>query len=255
VIVQAFCTGQAVDTKPLPKGGAILIHFFSQPGQSLGGPLEAASASEWAGLIPLYDGGVFNYGDSTSPSASVSYNFGAAALFLRTIGTYLPSGSTSFTPASGNTSLPGATARQGQSTVSLFSEYLISATGESIASASDGTLSATASWVDSFILVGADPATHFSVTPAQGLVAPGRPFSITVTALDDSGHTDDRYTGTVHFTSNRPAGLPADYTFTLADGGSHTFSVRPGPRGRLSITVTDTLAPSLKGSGVYVVSP
>jgi hypothetical protein len=46
-----------------------------------------------------------------------------------------------------------------------------------------------------------------------------------VAVLDDYGHVATGYTGTVHFTSSDPgAALPADYTFTAADAGSHTFS-------------------------------
>ena len=56
-----------------------------------------------------------------------------------------------------------------------------------------------------------------------------------------SGATDAGYTGTVHFTSSdAQAGLPADYTFTAADAGSHTFTVTLKTAGTQSITATDT---------------
>ena len=49
---------------------------------------------------------------------------------------------------------------------------------------------------------------------------------ITVTALDSSNNMGATYTGTVHFTSTDPTAiLPADYTFTAADAGTHTFNV------------------------------
>src|SRR5205085_114943 len=70
--------------------------------------------------------------------------------------------------------------------------------------------------------VNAPPATHFSVTAPAGVTA-GVPFSVTVTALDASNATVPGYTGTVHFTSSSAGTLPANYTFTGADGGSHTF--------------------------------
>ena len=54
----------------------------------------------------------------------------------------------------------------------------------------------------------------------------GTPYTETVTAEDNLGETATGYTGTVHFSSTDvQAGLPADYTFTAADAGSHTFTV------------------------------
>jgi hypothetical protein len=55
----------------------------------------------------------------------------------------------------------------------------------------------------------------------------GTPFSFTVTAEDRFGNVETGYTGTVHFTAlanDTQAVLPADYTFTAADAGTHTFS-------------------------------
>src|SRR5205823_5334175 len=50
------------------------------------------------------------------------------------------------------------------------------------------------------------------------------PFSITVAALDADGNPATGYTGTIHFrSSDGQASLPADYTFTAADTGVHTF--------------------------------
>ncbi len=71
------------------------------------------------------------------------------------------------------------------------------------------------------------PLDHFRVTTtsANPQVA-GVPFSVTVTAQDQFGNTVTGYTGTVHFRSAdpHPAMLPADYTFTAADMGVHTFT-------------------------------
>src|SRR5260370_2689642 len=52
----------------------------------------------------------------------------------------------------------------------------------------------------------------------------GTPFSVTVT-MKSNGITYTAYRGTVHFTSSDvQAGLPANYTFTAADNGVHTFT-------------------------------
>jgi hypothetical protein len=49
-------------------------------------------------------------------------------------------------------------------------------------------------------------------------------YSFTVTAVDPYGNVATGYTGTIHFTSDEDhADLPADYTFTAANAGTHTY--------------------------------
>src|SRR6516164_2262760 len=65
------------------------------------------------------------------------------------------------------------------------------------------------------------------VFSAPASIPAGTPFSFTVTAEDKFGNVETGYTGTVHFSaqaSDTQAALPADYTFTAADAGTHTFS-------------------------------
>src|SRR5262249_53706677 len=78
----------------------------------------------------------------------------------------------------------------------------------------------------------------------------------TVTALDPYGNVVTGYTGTVHFSSSAAsATLPADYTFTAADGGVHTFSVTLQTAGSQTLTATDTHSPALKGQTAANVLP
>ena len=50
------------------------------------------------------------------------------------------------------------------------------------------------------------------------------------------------------FSSSDPlASLPANYTFTAADAGVHTFSATLNTIGTESLTVTDTLTASING--------
>jgi outer membrane protein assembly factor BamB len=98
-------------------------------------------------------------------------------------------------------------------------------------------------------------ATQLAVT---GLASPrteGVPGSFTVKALDATSDPVPGYRGTVHFTStDLAATLPADYTFTAADSGSHTFSVTLKTVGTASITATDTVTGTITGtqSGIVV---
>ncbi|MGO9601765.1 MAG: IPT/TIG domain-containing protein, partial [Isosphaeraceae bacterium] len=67
-------------------------------------------------------------------------------------------------------------------------------------------------------------ATHLAIAAPASATA-DQSISVTVTAQNTSNSTVTNYTGTVHFTSSdSKAGLPADYTFTAADNGVHTFT-------------------------------
>lgn len=100
-------------------------------------------------------------------------------------------------------------------------------------------------------------AAAFVVTglPAPSETGAGEP--VTVTAEDAYGNTVPSYTGTVHFTSSDSgATLPADYTFTSADAGTHTFSggVVFAHEGSQSVTAADTANGSITGSDTVQVN-
>src|SRR5262249_34533151 len=76
--------------------------------------------------------------------------------------------------------------------------------------------------------------------------------------LDANNNPVPGYTGTVHFTSADPNGatLPADYTFTADDNGTHIF---PGgaalyTAGTWDVTATDT-ASGVTGQAFVAVNP
>jgi hypothetical protein len=105
-------------------------------------------------------------------------------------------------------------------------------------------------------LVGPDVVAAATTLNVTGLPNP-YPGSIarwsTVRARDEYDNTDTGYLGTIHFTSTDPlAILPDDYTFTPADAGVHTFSVTLRTYGTQSITATDTVTASIKGSQSYI---
>src|SRR5262249_10171393 len=77
--------------------------------------------------------------------------------------------------------------------------------------------------------------------------APGTALAVTVTALDPFGNVAN-YRGTVRFScTDSAATLPADYTFTAADGGVHTFTVTLRTPGKQSIFVNDLARNALLG--------
>jgi hypothetical protein len=85
-----------------------------------------------------------------------------------------------------------------------------------------------------------------------GLPSPttaGVSHTFTVTALNADGTVNTGYTGTVHFTSSDPqAVLPADYTFTAADQGTHTFTATLKTAGGQVLAATDTGTYGVSGS-------
>ncbi len=85
-------------------------------------------------------------------------------------------------------------------------------------------------------------AASFVVRASASSTTAGTAMQVTVTAVDSSGQTVPSYRGTVHFTSTDGAAvLPADYTFTAADNGVHTFNVTFKTAGSQTLTVADPL--------------
>jgi hypothetical protein len=104
-------------------------------------------------------------------------------------------------------------------------------------------------------LLAVPSVTHFAIsTPARA--AAGASFSVTVTALDRNDDVSAGYTGTVHFaSSDGTAILPADYTFTAADHGVHTFTgLLFGRAGSQAITAQDTSSVGILGSATLNIT-
>ena len=82
-------------------------------------------------------------------------------------------------------------------------------------------------------------------------VTHGVAFSLTLTVEDAYGNIATGYVGTVHFSSSdSTATLPANYTFTAADAGQHTFTNMTilKKKGKQTLTITDTLNSALTAS-------
>jgi hypothetical protein len=109
-------------------------------------------------------------------------------------------------------------------------------------------------WAGKFVVA---PQAAQLAASAPAASTAGTSFQVTVKASDIFGNTFTDYAGTVHFTSSDPqAGLPADYTFTAADNGVHTFTVTLKTAGSQTVTVTDLIGPSfLTSSAMVTVSP
>jgi hypothetical protein len=108
----------------------------------------------------------------------------------------------------------------------------VAGTVDLIVRTGNGTSATSAA--DAFTFVG--PATHYVVT-APASATHGVPFNFTVTAYDQLGNQVMDYHFAAHFTStDTTASLPADYTFTTIDGGTHTFAATLNKVGSWTIT-------------------
>ncbi len=105
------------------------------------------------------------------------------------------------------------------------------------------------------VAVSAAAASRFNVAIPAGTTA-GAGFSVTITALDPYGNVAPTYAGTVRFTSSDAAAvLPANYPFTAADHGLHTFAgVILKTAGPKTLTATDTAVGSITGGATVSVS-
>jgi hypothetical protein len=101
-------------------------------------------------------------------------------------------------------------------------------------------------------------ASAFVLT-APDTVSAGMAFDVTVQAVDPFGQVALGYTGTVTFSTSDPdpgVVLPADYTFTPDDQGTHTFSggftlITPGDQ---TLRATDTADNTITGGATVTVT-
>ena len=118
------------------------------------------------------------------------------------------------------------------------------------------TVTSTITGVQSGIVV---KAAAVKTLVVSGLTTPrtaGSTGNIRVSAVDAYGNRVSSYRGTVHFTSSdAKAKLPANYKFTATDNGTHVFSgtVILKTAGTQSVTATDTLTKTIKGSQTGIV--
>jgi hypothetical protein len=166
-------------------------------------------------------------------------------------------GTVHFTSSDGQAILPSNyTFTAADNGVHTFSSGVILKTaGSQTVTASDTVTSAITG--SAAVTINAAAASTMTVTGFPSSTTAGVAGGFTVTLKDPYGNRASGYTGTVHFTSSdAKASLPANYTFTAADAGVHTFSAILKTAGTQSVTVADTTTTSLTGTdGGVTVKP
>ncbi len=172
---------------------------------------------------------------SANTAVSLSLNTGSGPLGGTLTGT-IPAGSTSVT-------ISGVTYGTAESGVVLTATR----TSGDLLTAGDSA---------AFTVLPVTTPTYLTVTGFPSPQASGAPGTVTVTAKTAVGATATNYVGTVAFASSSvSAGLPANYTFVSGDNGVRVFTgVTLNTVGTQSITVTDTVTPSITGtqSGITI---
>jgi hypothetical protein len=125
-----------------------------------------------------------------------------------------------------------------------FSATLKTAGVQSI-TARDATAGSIAG-VQTGITVNPAAASRFLII-APSNVSAGQVFGMTITVLDAYGNVATGYRGTIHFmSSDGTANLPANYTFTGADNGAHSFGgLILRKKGKQKVTIIDVLDSTL----------
>ncbi len=208
-------TGSDTDTPVKPAAASKLV-FGQQPstttaGQTIGPAVTVDVKDQYGNLV-------------TSDSSTVTLTLSS--------GTFAGGSATASATASGG--------------VATFSDLKIDTAGSYTLKATDGSLTPANS--GSFSVRPAAAST-LSVSGFPTSTTAGVSHNFTVTLRDPYGNIATGYTGTVHFaSSDHKATLPANYTFTAADAGIHTFSATLKTAGIEFITSTDTATACLTGT-------
>ena len=164
-------------------------------------------------------------------------------------------GTVHFTSTDGQAVLPGNYTFGASDKGSHTFTVTLGTVGTRTITAADTTGAASAG-TSSGIAVSPGAASQFVLSGLSSSATAGVAGSVTVTAKDAYGNLATGYTGVVHFAStDAGATLPANYTFTTTDHGSHGFSVTFATAGSQSLTVSDTSRGFASTQSGIIVAP
>jgi hypothetical protein len=100
-----------------------------------------------------------------------------------------------------------------------------------------------------------DAAAADSIQVSSSNTTAGIAVSVATSVLDVYGNVVKSYAGTVHFTSSdAQATLPADFTFSGADAGQHTFSATLKTASTQTLSIADAAAANIRGFASIAVA-
>jgi hypothetical protein len=237
-----------------PEQSLMGVMFTSDGPYGSNSPYVVTNSSHWA-----YNGSGFKDGDSVAGIVGYEMDrlistYPAPNAISQTLLSTSPYTSTAGVADYANSSLYQAPSRAWVFASGTMSwSWALDNTGT--AAQIDTRIQQTTANVLNAFLNGAPVVSRLSVTgPTTGTA--GQTYTVVVTAANAQGNPVTTYTGTVHFnSSDAQAVLPADYTFTSADAGQHSFPVTLKTSGGQTLTATDTVTSSITGSATVTVSP
>ncbi|MBL8825447.1 MAG: VCBS repeat-containing protein [Planctomycetaceae bacterium] len=188
---------------------------------------------------------------ATTAGAAQSFTVRAKDLFGNYMTNY--TGTVSFNSSDAKAGLPTSyTFTTADAGVHTFTATLKTAGAQSI-SVKDAVTSTAIGSQSGINVTAAATAGSISVTGFPATTA-GANQSFTVTVRDLYGNICTSYQGTLRFSSSDlKAGLPANYTFTAADAGVHTFTANLKTAGTQSISAVDVSNGAVLGSQTGIV--
>jgi hypothetical protein len=193
---------------------------------------------------------------SSSPTAGTAITLTVTALDAANNPVPGYRGLVHFTSTDGQATLPGNytfTAADGGA--HTFTGVVLKTAGSKMVSVMD-TINTSLTGSVTLTVAAAAAASLRLTAPASSTA--GQAFNLTATALDAYGNVATGYRGTVTASSNdSQATLPANYAFTAADAGVHTFAngVVLKTAGSRTVTVRDTVTATITGSTGVTVAP
>jgi hypothetical protein len=218
------------------------------PGVSSPFTVSAGVAAKLAYLVPPTNVGV---GAPITPAVEVEIE--------DTLGNLVTTASNSVTMSIGanpsNGILAGTLTQNAANGIATFSDLTINqpGSGYTLVAGSGALVGATSG---PFTVIAGATQLHVQVLPDT--VNAGGTADVQVTALDGNGNVVPTYVGTISFSASDPlATLPANYTFTPTDAGTHlfageaTFSTAPS----VTLSAFDTQNSSIFGVTQVTVNP
>ena len=196
------------------------------------------------GPITVQPGGVTHFGLSAPATAMAGDTVNVTVTALDALNNVVTgyTGTVKITTSDGHASLPANSKLTNG--VKTFSVVLRTAMNTAVTATDTVNASITGT---ATVAVSAGPATRFRINLRGNAVA-GSPYAGNVQATDLYGNAITSYNGTVHFTSTDGAAtLPADTTLT---NGAANFNATFYTIGSQTLTVTDTVTPSMTSTSV-----
>ncbi|TMQ05212.1 MAG: hypothetical protein E6J91_41190 [Deltaproteobacteria bacterium] len=109
----------------------------------------------------------------------------------------------------------------------------------------------------SSVAIGPAAPFRIALAPANQTTTAGTAESFTASVFDAFNNASTNYAGTLHFAAigDPIADVPADFTFSAGDAGTHSFSATLKTAGSVSVRISDPATSGISGALSWTVGP